>query len=266
MMVLNQMGTRLSMLRLDESMQREQIVTHNIQDETAATVHYQLAEGQSLNLLFGDRDSSLLGATFDSDTKSENQLRLWNTRSGKEQTLSDPDAWIRDATLSPDGKLLAVEVCDTADGEGAKVRVYSTSDLELLATHPTKFPRTFRLRFDTAGERLAIATASQELVLWNIDAGVSSVMDTQWDGGGALAFSNDDTRLFAINHGQRGYQLRIWDTKSGVQVFNQFYAGWANTAHLSIAFQASTQRLIGWPYHGPPHIWDGRPVEATINR
>ena len=124
----------------------------------------------------------------------------------------------------------------------------------------------FRLRFDTAGRRLAIATASQQLVLWNFETGVSNVMDTQWDRGATLAFNNDDTRLFAINPGQRGHQLRIWDTKSGVQVFNQFYAGWANAVSLSIAFQADTQRLIGWPLHGPPHIWNGRPVEATINR
>ena len=266
MMVLDQTGTRLSMLRLDESMQREQIVTHSIQDQTDPTVHYQLSENQTLILLFGDRDSSLLAATFESEEKSENELRIWNTRSGKEQTLSDPEAWIGDATLSPDGQRLAVEFCDTAEGQGAQVRVYSTPDLKLLATHPTKFDRTFRLRFDTAGRRLAIADAGQKVVLWNIETGVSNVIDTQWDRGATLAFSSDDTRLFAINPGRRGYQLRIWNTNSGAQVFNQFYAGFANAVNLPIAFQSDTQRLIGWPFHGPPHIWDGRPVEATINR
>lgn len=27
---------------------------------------------------------------------------------------------------------------------------------------------------------------------------------------------------------------------------------------MPIAFQPDTQRLIGWPYAGPPHIWNGK--------
>ena len=203
--------------------------------------------GETRIVLAGVSRGYVRGVAFMSDGRTvvgladDNQVRFWDTTSGKEQktlaALEDlqPDGLPRTLAsalaLSPDGGTIAVGGAGTSDGTGIirsdektyfEIRVRDTNTGELLWSHLGRRGFLNQLAFSRDGRTLA-STMGPEVKLWDARSGdlkqtVKPRAGSIW----ALAFSPDDRYLagygVAVIDEKRASWLSLWDLRTGAIV------------------------------------------------
>ncbi len=178
------------------------------------------------------------GGTTIAVVSEDNQLRLWDTTSGKmlkalpglgdSEQAGLPPLQPDCLAVSPDGGLIAMGGAGTADRSGVirlddntffELRVRNTKTGEIAWSHVGRRGYMSQLAFSPDGATLAGAMHG-EVMLW--DARTGKPKGTLKPGSGsvwAIAFSPDDRLLagcgsFAVA-GKRRICLTLWDVRSG---------------------------------------------------
>jgi len=166
------------------------------------------------------------GHTLAVGARSDNEVRLWDVRTGKPGRVlgkHEPKKRIWDIAFSPDGRLVAsggddrvIHIWDVRDGKEIR-------QIKGLA-HP---PRSLRFTPDSKGLACGMmthgdASAQPTLRLWDVASGKERCSFNSYSAfTGALAFSPDG-KMLASGYGSHrepaGLMVRVWDTATGKEL------------------------------------------------
>ena len=194
-----------------------------------------------------------------------NDLRLWNTETGREETLyAEPIGDIgRDImpfsalAFSSDGKIL---VSGTRHG---KIQMWLVETGEVLTTFrgPTEQENLERISALVLSQDVALLAAgtNSQLHLWHVSTGdkifsVSTVHKRGWgihhDYPKPLVFSPDDTLLVS---GHRSGTIQLWDAKTG----DRIAALDGHTQQVeTLKFSPDGEMLVSTAQDGTIFLWD----------
>jgi WD40 repeat protein len=155
---------------------------------------------------------------------------------------------VRQALLSPDGKLLA---SGGVGGRGAELKLWAaTSGKEVRALAVAR-GSVDALAFSPDGKRLAAATRDAVQV-WDVDAGREVAVCKPSDGPfGVLAFSPDGKRLAGASYYKA---VRVWDARTGKELVS-LGRELTNDPGTGLAFSKDLGTLA-WGNYEEIELWD----------
>ncbi|KZP25995.1 WD40 repeat-like protein [Athelia psychrophila] len=183
----------------------------------------------------------------------DDKVRVWDTRSGAEMfpALQGHHGWVCIVAFSSDGTRIA---SSSADGN---TRLWdAVSGAEVLPALEGHFLKSVTsLAFSPDGTRIA-GSYDSTIHLWDTRSGaqVPPFMKTQGrDNICAVAFSPNGTLITSISYGGR---LRVWDARSGTEVFQSSPDRYEE--YESIAFSPDGSEIFSRDENGKITIWDAR--------
>lgn len=193
-------------------------------------------------------DGALVAATW-----GHASLRVLDTRSGDVRFTRaiDPRQWAEiPLAFSPDGHYLAT-------GSGDPDKKYVTLVDANTGREETQLPVPSAgdnsIAFSPDSAMLAVACRSQPIQLLEIASRrVRAVLKGDGDAGTCTAFSPDG-RLLAAGGGPDHPTVRVWDLRSGHQIYKFVgHAGWLK----SVAFSPDSRRLVSASQDTTAIVWD----------
>ncbi|MDO8310936.1 MAG: TIR domain-containing protein [Sideroxyarcus sp.] len=151
---------------------------------------------------FDSRGERLVSASEDST------VRIWNWQSGKLLHLLHHPAPVKAAYFSPDGRLVAT-VCD----DGA-TRLWNAATGKLVVQLSGGGGEFSKLRFDNAGNHLAVAT-SLRVLLWNVSNPALPRKIAELPHGDAVRWIEFSPDCLLLATASDDGSARLWDANTG---------------------------------------------------
>jgi WD40 repeat protein len=203
-------------------------------------------------------------------SSDDQTLRFWDTTNGKELRKVQPGFWVGGVRFSPDGTYLAttashsVRFWDAATGKEIKERFAIEQPGHGLA-------------FSADGSKLAVTAWFSGAQLWDARLGRKlqdfRVKDEGFGNARQVAISPDGSLVAAALHpfggalSQEFAGVRVWEAKSGKQLFQTWVGGTADAVTFSPngRYLAIGGMLSSWPeYEGVLEIWRLDPNRHTL--
>lgn len=202
---------------------------------------WDLSTGKELPALSGptaavtslafSQDGSLLAAASD-----DGGVYIWDARNAAPYIkLTGHTSYVTSVTFSPDGKLVA------AGGEDDSIRLWSLpggSPVGVLQGHTAAVAS---VAFSPDGRSLVSAGNDHMVRLWNLlSLSQTLQLNGHTENVNSAAFSPDGLLVASGAGGIEDNTVRLWDTRSGVQLLTLYPAGPVNV----VAFSPDGTRLV----------------------
>ena len=140
----------------------------------------------------------------------ENTLKVWDVATRNERlVLKGHESRVEDATLSPDGKLLAADSGETA-------RLWDLTDGKELALFPEHSNMGGDLQFSPDGKTLAVFLKDHSLCLWDVPTRKPRLrLRAARSVGDHCRFSPDGRTLATWSRWDGDEAVRLWDPATG---------------------------------------------------
>jgi WD40 repeat protein len=180
------------------------------------------------------------------------EVKLWR-RVSEVAPLAPPLApghEIRLAVASPDGRWLA------GGGPAGVITVWHASDRSVAGHFTNATPDVSAIAFSTAGTRLASASGSKHVQVWDVESGARiAALDTPADVR-ALAWLGDETRMAT---GESDHMIRLWemagDAAGGIAPLKEFQ-GHEGPVTVLARVDPEGRQLLSGSEDGSVKLWD----------
>jgi WD40 repeat protein/tetratricopeptide (TPR) repeat protein len=159
-------------------------------------------------------------------------------------------AWVRHASFSADGRLLATASDDRT------ARVWEASTGAAVGAPLLHQAAVYHAAFSPDGTRLATAVADETAVIWDLKSGESLFVLRLGATARKVAWSPDGLRLGAA----AGASASIWDAATGKAVAAALAHG---NEVLGVVFSPDSRRVLTASLDGTARLWDAATGEAV---
>nr|MBA2461841.1 WD40 repeat domain-containing protein [Actinomycetota bacterium] len=175
------------------------------------------------------------------------EVSLWNVASGRRIADFDAGGYMSEATLSPDGTLLATA------GERGKVIIWDVGDRRKVTTLTADEDFASTARFSPDGKLLATGGINGNAILWDTEDWQRVGRVLSGHAGFVITLGFDEQGKTLATSSTDG-NVRLWDVASGRQIASGLPG--PGNQWSSVVFVPHTKRLLAVYATGIALVWD----------